>query len=82
MVICPDLKVVALTYVLQTEYTRFMCFLCKWESRAKSEHYEYPNVVYRSIVREQIFLPPLHVKLDLMKQFIKSLQQKKVMFAR
>ena len=32
--ICADLKVVALIRGLQTGYTKHMCFLCKWDSRA------------------------------------------------
>ena len=37
--ICVDLMVVAILNGLQTGYTKFMCFLCKWDSRARSEHY-------------------------------------------
>ena len=37
--ICADLKVVAMLNGLQLGYTKFCCFLCLWNSRAKAEHY-------------------------------------------
>ena len=37
--ICTDLKVVAILNGLQSGYTKFMCFLCIWDSRIKAEHY-------------------------------------------
>lgn len=37
--ICSDLKVVAMLTGLQQGYTKYMCFLCKWNSRARNEHY-------------------------------------------
>ena len=37
--ICCDLKVVAILSGLQLGFTKYMCFLCKWNSRAKKEHY-------------------------------------------
>ena len=71
-----------------------MCFLCKWDSRAKSEHYErseWPsrysvtprsyNVIHEPLVKkEKIILPPLHIKLGLMEQFAKALQHHKPCF--
>ncbi|XP_076037944.1 uncharacterized protein LOC143030832 [Oratosquilla oratoria] len=92
--ICADLKVVAILNGLQTGYTKFMCFLCKWDSRARSEHYirsEWPsresmtlgchNVIHEPLVKkEKIILPPLHIKLGLMKQFTKALQHNKPCF--
>ena len=92
--ICADLKVVAILNGLQTGYTKYMCFICKWDSRARSEHYirsEWPqrdsvsqgshNVVHEPLVKkEKIILPPLHIKLGLMKQFVKALKHDKQAF--
>lgn len=92
--VCADLKVVAILSGLQCGYTKFMCFLCKWDSRMKSEHYsrtQWPprdtvelgsyNVVHNPLIqKENIILPPLHIKLGIMKQFVKALQQDKPAF--
>lgn len=92
--ICADLKVVAILNGLQTGYTKFMCFLCKWDSRAKAEHYTrstWPardsltpgshNVIHYPLVKkENVILPPLHIKLGLMKQFVKALKHDKPVF--
>ena len=72
---------------MQTGFTKFCCFLCLWESRAVNEHYvkcdwmlrtEYePGVssVHHILLvdPDKIFLPPLHTKLGLMKNFVKAL---------
>lgn len=69
-------------------YTKHMCFLCEWDSRARAEHYKtktWPsrdkfepgklNVVQKPLVApNRIILPPLHIKLGLIKQFIKKLE--------
>ena len=39
-VICGDLKVIAILLGMQLGYTKFCCFLCEWDSRARSEHYK------------------------------------------
>lgn len=71
-----------------------MCFLCKWDSRARSEHYKtaiWPprvtsqlgshNVIHEPLVnQDKIILPPLHIKLGIMKQFVKALQHEKPAF--
>ena len=82
--ICADLKVVAILNGLQSGYTKFMCFLCTWDSRMKSEHYTrrtWPpqetyklgshNVIHEPFVeKEKIILPNLHIKLGITKQFV------------
>lgn len=87
--ICGDLKVVAILTGLQTGYTKFCCFLCEWNSRDKAAHYVrkvWPirehmqpgekNVMHEPLVhREDIILPPLHIKLGLMKNFVKALDK-------
>ena len=85
--ICADLKVVAILSGLQAGYTKYMCYLCKWDSRARDKHYdtkEWPertsseigqhNIINVPLVsKKNILLPPLHIKLGLMKQFVKAL---------
>lgn len=87
--ICADLKVVALLTGLQSGYTKYCCFLCEWDSRARNQHYvvkEWPlrenivpglkNVLNEPLVEQQkIYLPPLHIKLGLIKNFVKALNR-------
>ena len=87
--ICGDLKVVGLLLGLQMGYTRYMCFLCLWNSRADEQHYEtvewpsreifHPgsfNVQHLPLVdAKKVFLPPLHIKLDLIKNFVKAMNK-------
>lgn len=86
-VICVDLKMVNFLLGQQSGYTKYPCFLCLWDSRAKLEHWErrnWPmrenmvvgakNVIHEPLVnRDKIIFPPLHIKLGLMKQFVKAL---------
>lgn len=85
--VCVDLKMVNFLLGQQGGYTKFPCFLCLWDSRAKNEHWikkKWPkreDMTVRSkniinpplIARERIILPPLHIKLGLMKQFVKAI---------
>ena len=87
--ICGDLKVIALLLGLQLGYTKFSCFLCEWDSRDRQNHYikkDWPkresltpgkkNVVSQPLVAsEKIYLPPLHIKLGLMKNFVKAMDR-------
>jgi len=87
--ICCDLKVIALLMGLQFGYTKFCCFLCEWDSRDKKNHYikkEMPkresltpgqkNVVHPSLVNSHmIILPSLHIKLGLLKNFVKAMDK-------
>jgi len=88
--ICCDLKVVALLMGLQLGYIKHMCFLCLWDSRDNSSHYvrqQWPtrnsykigeaNIKTTPLVKcDKIILPPLHIKLGLMKSFVKTLDSK------
>ena len=74
--ICGDLKVIALLLGLQGGFTMFCCFLCLWDSRATAQHYVTKNRPSRQdyIPGEHnrpyivyVILPPLHIKLGLMK---------------
>ena len=37
--ICDNLKVIALLLGLQQGFTKYCCFICEWDSRARSLHY-------------------------------------------
>jgi len=83
--LCGDLKVVALLLRMQLRYTNYACFLCQWDTRDNKNHYVnklWPqrtsltpgekNVVNPPLVLwEKIYLPPSHIKLGLMKNFVK-----------
>ena len=85
--ICADLKVISLLVGLQLGYTKYMCFLCLWDSRDDTNHFrkkaweprENPtvgrfNVKHTPLVNpENVLLPPLHIKLGLMKTFVKAM---------
>jgi len=87
--LCDDLKVVALLRGMQLGYTKYCCFLCEWDSRDKNNHYVnklWPkrtsltpgekNVVNPPLVLpERIYLPPLHIKLGLVKNFVKCVDK-------
>ena len=73
----------------QSGYTKYPCFICKWDSRDRAQHYvkkEWPareqlvpgasNIINEPLVdREKILFPPLHIKLGLMKQFTRALDK-------
>jgi len=87
--ICADLKVVALLTGLQLGYTKYCCFLCEWDSRNKDAHYNVKDWPSRQqylpgqknvnniplVDSSKILLPPLHIKLGLMKNFVKALDK-------
>ena len=66
-----------------------MCYLCLWNIREDSSHYAVKvwatrqspqigrhNVHHQPLVRSaNVFLPPLHIKLGLMKNFVKAMDQ-------
>ncbi|XP_071054071.1 uncharacterized protein [Onthophagus taurus] len=83
--ICGDyFKMINILVSLQSGNTKNPCFLCIWDSRAREQHWikkKWPerfdwkvgsnNVVYKSLVdTKRILLPPLHIKLGLIKQFV------------
>ena len=79
-----DLKVVAMLLGMQLRYTKYCCLLCEWVSRDKKNHYVnklWPKGtsltpgeknVYNPplVLPEKIYLPRLHIKLSLMKNFV------------
>jgi hypothetical protein len=83
------LKVIAILLGLQGGFTKYCCFLCLWDSRAVQLHYnvkhrqrrdsfvpgEY-NVKFEALVDPKfLILPPLHLKLGLITQFVKALDK-------
>lgn len=86
--IVADLKVVALILGLQSGWTKYCCFLCLWDSRAKVKHYKTKNWPKRTTFKpgvgnvenaplvnpSKVILPPLHIKLGLMTNFVKALK--------
>jgi hypothetical protein len=85
--VCADLKVVALLTGLQGGCTTFC-----WDSRARDTHChvkQWPlrgemivgqkNVAHRALVdNTKIYLPPLHIKVGLMKIFVKAKYIKRI----
>lgn len=93
--ICCDLKVVAILCGLQAGWTKRPCFLCDWDSRyEKGKQYECndwkpreesvhkeANVINPPLVpRENILLPPLHVKLGIVMSFLKEIVKNSAVF--
>lgn len=86
--ICADFKVIGILMGMQSGFTKYCCFLCAWDSRATEHHYttvQWPermtyapgqmSVKHTPLVQpNRIFLPPLHIKLGLMKNFVKALK--------
>jgi hypothetical protein len=74
---------------LQMGYMKYCCFLYVWDSQTKTLHYlkrVWPqrkslkvgekNVQHPALAEwHKILLPPLHIKLGLMKNFIKPMDQ-------
>lgn len=92
--LCGDLKVSGMLLGQQSGFTKLPCFLCEWDSRARNLHWTqkvWPkrssmipgskNIIHRNLVdADKILLPPLHIKLGLMKQFTKALDKQGACF--
>lgn len=92
--VCADLKVVALLTGLQSGHTKYCCFLCEWDSRAQAQHFikkDWPlrhslvvgqkNVKFEPLVeQDKIILPALHIKLGLIKNFVKKINKESAAF--
>ncbi|GBN54771.1 hypothetical protein AVEN_208872-1 [Araneus ventricosus] len=82
-----DFKILTILVGQPVGYTKYPCFLCLSDSRARDFHWTKTdwslrgaltpgekNVINATLVPpERVLLPPLYIKLGLMKQFIKSL---------
>ena len=78
---------VAFLMGLQGGFTKFSCYLCFWDSRNTSLHYKKRNWLHRFsynigvynvkqallVEPKKVLRPPLHMKLGLIKQFVKKL---------
>ena len=87
--VCVDIKVLKMLQSQQSGYTKLPCFLCKWDSRDKANHWikrgwpvrilrtsEHKNISKRALVDpSKVMLPTLHIKLVLMKQYVKALDK-------
>ena len=74
---------------MQAGFTKNCCFLCLWDCRAVSQHYNQKDWGSRStfvpdehslkenplVDMNKVLLPPLHIKLGLMKNFVKALHK-------
>jgi hypothetical protein len=71
----------------QQRYATFLCYISEWDSQSQDKHWTqrqwtqttglilgFKNILRKSLVDpEKITLPPLHIKLGLMKQSVKAL---------
>ena len=93
--VCGDLKVIGILLGLQMGYTKYCCFLWEWDSRARNQHYSkkvwapryklilgQKNVQHNNLIDpKNVFLPPLHIKLGIMKNFVKAMDKSGTGFA-
>ena len=91
-IICVDLKIVGFLLGLQREYTKFPCFICLWNSRAREQPKRMAsertnavpgekNIQAQPLVeRSKIVFSPLHIQVGVMKQFDKALNKEGACF--
>lgn len=89
-----DFKIVSFLMGLQGGFTKFPCFLCLWDSRDTKAHYrtkDWPqrteffvgksNVKWEPLIEpHKVLMPPLHIKLGLIKQFVTALDKESAAF--
>lgn len=87
--ICGDLKISTMILGQQSGFTKHPCFLCLWDSRDRENHYKkkvwekrtehkpgLKNVIHDPLVEpSKVLIPPLHLKLGMMTQFVKALDK-------
>ena len=86
-------RMVSILLSQQGGYTKYPCCFCLWNSRADKLHWTgkswdsrelvvgHHNVIRQpSVPTERIVLPPLHIKLGLIKQFVKALDKESPCF--
>ena len=78
----------------QCGFTKYPCFMYEWDSRDRINHWikcdwllreslapSYRNILHLALVdRSNVILPPLHIKLGLMKQFVDALNKEGACF--
>ena len=86
--ICSDLKIVTFLMGLKSGFSKQQCFLCLWEGRRRDLHYTdfkwesrsefvtgVQSVQHHPLVEpSKIIIPPLHLKLGIIKNFVKALK--------
>lgn len=74
-----DLKIISMIMGQQGGYTRHPCFICEFNSREKdkNDHWTktYTERTDLIVGVGNVVLPPLHIKLGIMKQFVKALDK-------
>ena len=92
--LCGVLKVSGLLMGIQAGCTKYCCFLCLWDSLAVSQHYKQKDWGSRStfvpgehslkenplVDMNKVLLSPLHIKLGLLKNFVKALHKNSAAF--
>jgi hypothetical protein len=87
--LCGDLKVIALLLGLQLRCTKFCCFLCEWDNTDTKYHFIHKqwaereslipaekNIVNIPLINpENVYLPSLQSKLELIKNVFKTMDQ-------
>ncbi|GBN96786.1 hypothetical protein AVEN_252094-1 [Araneus ventricosus] len=83
--VCSDLKVICMLLGQHAGYTKYPCFLCEWDNLDKKYHWIKKKWLHRKTLKpgnknvvveeslvdpSKVLLPPLHIKLGLMKQFV------------
>ena len=85
--ICGDVKVVGQVLELYGGHAKYPCFLCLWDSWFEDKHYVWQKWPLRQVLKprshngqsnslvepNKILLPPLHIKLGLMMNFMKAM---------
>ena len=93
--ICSNLKVVTTLVGLQKSYAKFCFLLCVWDSHARSVLYSRKNcplykshtLITKNIAHQplvdprKVLLPPLYIKLGLMKNSVKTLDRSGTAFS-
>lgn len=86
--ICSDLKIVGILQGLKGGFAKHQCFLCHWEGRKRDLHYtnyhwdprpentinaQHSRDKLQLVPHEKIIIPPLHIKLGLIRNFTRAL---------
>lgn len=89
--VCSDLKMVAVFLGITGGNAKYPCFICQWDHGSKYDKYNDPAFVFRGepevgkfgqkymplIDRKKVMIPPLHVKLGVVTNFLKTLTDNK-----
>ena len=89
-----DFKVLNMLLDQQYRFTKYPCFMCEWDNREEINYWikldwplrksltpAYRNILNPALVdRSNVIHPPLHINLDLIKQFVKALNKEDACF--